>query len=167
MYLLFSVIKKQNQEPYFELFLVLYLEVLCLGEEETRNFMQLPARCHVFHTIFSHSFFFLYIFFYIYFRFWVAHTNNLKGNILQQISAVPLVPSILKTKVLCLVYLYKARMPDLEDVIKICFSGICSQGKRTLHDQIYPSNKHLLCAGTTVTLNYELAPISSQFPLFK
>lgn len=72
------------------------------------------------------TFFFLYIFFHIYFRFWVVHTNNLKGNILQQISAVPLVPSILKTKVLCLVYLYKARMPDLEDVIKICFSGICS-----------------------------------------
>lgn len=25
----------------------------------------------------------------------------------------------------------------------------------------------MLCAGTTVTLNYELAPICSQFPLFK
>lgn len=125
----------------------------------------LQKKCRVFHTILSYSFLFAY--FKIYFSFWVAHTNDLKGNILQQISAVSLVPSILKWKVFCLVYLHKAWIPDLEDVIKICFSGISSWGKRIPHDQKYPSNKHLLCAGTTVTLNYELVPICSQFPLFK
>lgn len=73
-----------------------------------KRFYAAPSKMqffHFFHTILHSS---LKFFFNVYFRFWVAHTNDLKGNILQQISAVPIVPSILKRKVLCLVYLHKA-----------------------------------------------------------
>lgn len=52
-----------------------------------------------------HSYF---AYFKIYFSFWAAQTNDLKGNFLQQISAVSVVPRILKRKVFCLVYLHTA-----------------------------------------------------------
>lgn len=78
------------------------------GEREKRFYASSKMQFfHLFHTILLSSLNFFF-FVCVYFRFWVAHRNDLKGNILQQISAVPIVPSIFKRKVLCLVYLHKA-----------------------------------------------------------